>query len=227
MDLALEACGLSHRFGKLADRQIHAGAHIEELLIFRTRLPVLQRNHAGLAKIIHMQELPQGGAAAPAGHAGVATLRRFVEAADQCRQYVAVSGVVVVTRPIQIGGHQADGIKAVLQPQRLAELDASDLGDRIPLIGGLQGAREERILSDRLLGELGVDAAAAEKQQPPHAAAPGRFNHMGLDIEVLQQKVGRVAAVGRNPTHLGGRQHHHRGLLLGKPTLHRCGIEQI
>jgi len=47
-----------------------------------------------------------------------------------------------------------------------------------------------------------------------------------LDLEVLQQEIGRVAVDGRYPTHLR-RQHYHRGLLLGKPTLHRWTIEQI
>ena len=50
-----------------------------------------------------MQELPQGSATAPAGHAGVAVLGRFVETADQGREHVAVGGVVVVSRAIQIG----------------------------------------------------------------------------------------------------------------------------
>ena len=147
MDLALEArCG-RHSFGELADRQIHTRTHIEELLLLRPRLPVLQRKHAGLAQIIHMQEFPQRCAAAPTGHAGVATLGRFVETTDQRREHVAVGGVVVVARAIEIGGQllrrrlrlQADGIKTVLPAQRLTQLDTGDLGDRIPLIGGLQG----------------------------------------------------------------------------------------
>ncbi len=186
MDLALEARCSGHSFGQLADRQIHTRAHIEELLLFGSRLPAFQRKHAGLAQIIHMQKFPHGGAAAPTSHRGGVSLGRFVEAADQCWQYVAVGGVVVVARPIEIGGHQADGIKAVLPPQCLTQLDAGDLGDRIPLIGGLQGPGEQRFLADRLLGELGVDAAAAQKQQAAHAAAPGRFDHIGLDLEVVE-----------------------------------------
>ena len=51
-----------------------------------------------------MQKLPHGGASTPASHAGVAALGRFVEPADQGRQHVAVGGVIVVARAIQIGG---------------------------------------------------------------------------------------------------------------------------
>lgn len=226
-DLAGEARCSGHSFGELADRQIHAGAHIEELLIVGPWLPVLQGKHAGLAQIIHMQELAQGGTAAPTGHAGVAALGRFVETTDQGWQHVAVGGVVVVARAIQVGGHQADGIKAVLPAQRLTQLDAGDLGDRVPLIGGLERAGEQRFLANRLLGELGVDAAAAKKQQAPHPGAPGRFDHVGLDLEVVEQEISRVAVVGLDAAHLGRRQHHHRGRVLAEPTLHILAVFQI
>ena len=76
---------------------------------------------------------------------------------------MAVVLVVIVAGPVEVCGHQADRIKAILLAQGFAELDASDLGDRIPLIGGLQRPREQRLLLDRLLGELRVDAAAAQK----------------------------------------------------------------
>ena len=156
-----------------------------------------------------------------------------MEAADQRWQHVAVGGVVVVSRAIQIGGQllrrrlrlQADGIKAVLPAQRLTQLDASDLGDRIPLVRGLERAGEQRFLANRLLGELGVDAAAAKKQQAPHPGAPGRFDHVGLDLEVVEQEISRVAVVGLDAAHLGRRQHHHRGRVLAEPALHgrwRC-----
>ena len=158
-----------------------------------------------------MQKLPQGGAAAPAGHAGVAALGRFVETEDQGRQHVAVGGVVIVARAIEVGGQllrrrlrlQADGIKVVLPAQRLTQLDAGDLGDRIPLVRGLERPGEQRFLADRLLGELRVDAAAAQKQQAPHPGAPGRFDHVGLDLEVVEQEISWIAVVGLDAAHLG------------------------
>ena len=108
-----------------------------------------------------------------------------MEAADERGQHMAVSGVIVVAGPVEIGGHQADGIKAVLTAQGFRELDAGDFGDGVPLIGGLQGACEQCFFADRLLGEFGVDTAAAEKQQPAGAGLPGRFHNVGLDAEVL------------------------------------------
>ena len=38
---------------------------------------------------------------------------------------------------------------------------------------------------------------------------------------------GRVGAVGMDAAHLGGRKHHHRGLVFGKPALHGRAIAQI
>ena len=169
-----------------------------------------------------MQEFSQRRACAPAAHLGaqalLGALGGFVEAADQRRQHVTVGGVVVVARPIEIGGHQADGVESVLPAQRLAQLEAGDLGDRIPLVGGLERPGEQGFLPNRLLGEFGVDAATAQKQQPSHARAPSALDHVGLDLEVVQQEIGRVGGVGVDAANLGGRQHHHRGLLGFKPA---------
>ena len=196
---------------------------------------MLQSEDAGLAKVVHVQEFTQRRAGAPARHRWGLGGRRLVEATDQGRQHMAVFGVVVVARPIQIGGQllrrrlrlQTDRIEAVLQAQRLAELDTGDLGDRIPLVGGLQGPAEQGLFTNRLLGEFRIDAAAAQKQQPPHARAPGRFDHMGLDLEVVEQEIGWIAVVGLDAAHLRRGEHHHRGLVLAKPALNRSAIEQV
>jgi hypothetical protein len=88
-------------FRKGADREIHAGAHVQERGILRAGLPALQSKHAGLAQIIQMQELPQRGACAPADDARGIGFRGLVKAADQGREHMAVFGVVVVAGPIQ------------------------------------------------------------------------------------------------------------------------------
>ena len=81
-----------------------------------------------------------------------------MEVVDQGWQHVAVGGVLIISPAIEVCG-QADGIKAVLPAQRLTQLDAGDLGDRIPLVRGLERPGEQRFFADRLLGELGVDAS--------------------------------------------------------------------
>jgi len=47
--------------------------------------------------------------------------------------------VVVVVWPVQVRGHRADEIGPILAPIGLAELDAGDLGDGVPLIRRLEG----------------------------------------------------------------------------------------
>ena len=49
---------------------------------------------------------------------------------------MAVAWVIVIARSIQICWHQTYCIKAVLETQRFAELDAGDFGDGIASIGG-------------------------------------------------------------------------------------------
>lgn len=179
LDGAGKAAGLRHRPSQLGDGEVQAAAHIDEGEGTEVRacgaagaggigtgwIPVLQGKDTGLDEVVGMEEFAQWRARTPAGDAGagavVGPLGGLVEAADQGRHHVAVFGVVVVAGPVEVGGHQADGIKAVLSSQRLTQLDASDLGDYIPLVRGLQLLAEQRFLADWLLSELGVDAAAA------------------------------------------------------------------
>ena len=78
-----------------------------------------------------------------------------------------------------------------------------------------------------MLGEFGVNAAAAEKQQPAGAGLPGRLHHVGLEVEVLQQEIGRASAVGLNATDGGGRQYNHIGLVGMHPGADGQTIEKI
>jgi len=74
---------------------------------------------------------------------------------------MAFVAVLVIAGPIQNGWHEAGHFETVLLAQRLAELKASDLRDRIALVRGLQWPAEQRLFIDRLLSELRVDGAAA------------------------------------------------------------------
>ena len=76
---------------------------------------------------------------------------------------MAVGGVVVVPRAIQIRRHQADRVEAMLATQSLTQLDTTNLGDGIPLVGGLEGPGEQRLFANRLVCELRVNSTAAQK----------------------------------------------------------------
>ena len=127
-------------------------------------------------------------------------------------------GLVVVARAVEVGGHQADGIEAVLLAQGAAELDAGDLGGGIPLIGGLQRTGEQGLLADRLLGELGIDAAAAKEQQAQAAMPPGAFDHVVLDLEVLEQEIGGLGVVGEDAADFCGGQNDYLRAMSLKPA---------
>ena len=59
-------------------------------------------------------------------------------------------------------------------------------------------------LADRLLGALLVNAGAYQNQQMLHTAALGRFDHVGLDLEVIQKEICRIGVVGMDTTELHG-----------------------
>ncbi len=78
--------------------------------------------------------------------------------ADQCGDDVAVFGMIIVARPVQIGRHHIDEIARVLAAIGFHHLDPGDLGDRIGLVGRLQRSRQHRILAQRLRRKFGIDA---------------------------------------------------------------------
>jgi hypothetical protein len=88
-----------------------------------------------------------------------------VEAADQRGHDVAVLGMEVVPRPIEVGGHHAAIVGAILPVVALAQLDPGDLGDRIGLVRGFENAGQQRILAHGLGHCARIDARGAQKQQ--------------------------------------------------------------
>ena len=82
---------------------------------------------------------------------------------DQRRQHMAVGEMIVISRPIEIGRHQADRIKAILLAQGLTEFDAGNFGNRVPLICRLQCTCEKRIFLNRLFGKLRINTATTQK----------------------------------------------------------------
>ena len=74
--------------------------------------------------------------------------------------------VEIVARAVEVGRHGGDVVAAMLPAVGLGQLDAGDLGDRIPFVGRLERAGEQCVLVDRLRRELRIDAARAQEQQP-------------------------------------------------------------
>ena len=68
----------------------------------------------------------------------------FVEPTDQCGQDVAVFGVEIVARPIQVGWHHRAVINPVLTIVAFTKFDTCNLGYGIGFVGGLQYYRLAR-----------------------------------------------------------------------------------
>jgi len=109
-----------------------------------------------------VQKFPARGASAP-DHELVATLLfRLVEAADEGGEDVAVLGMEVVTGAVEASRHDGAVVDPVLPVVALAQLDGGYLGDGVGLVGGLERAREKRVLGHRLGRELRIIARGAE-----------------------------------------------------------------
>ena len=139
-----------------------------------------------------------------------------MELADQRRDDMAVVGVVVVVRAVEVGGHHGEEFGAVLAVVAPAHLDAGDLGQGIGPVGRFERAGEQAVFLERLRGQPGVDAAGAEEQQAGGVVRVGGVDDVGLNGQVAADEVGRVGVVGVNTTHLGGGEEDVVGLLLGK-----------
>ena len=222
-DLARETHHALHQRRQLGDGHILTHAHIDDAFV----LVALHQKQTGIGQIVHMQKLAPRRARAPHHHLRRAARPGLVELADQRRQHMGIGQIEVIPRPVEIGRHQRDGVEAVLAPVGLTQLDAGDLGDRIPLVGGLQRPGEQAILGHRLGRELGVDAGRAQELQLAHPIAPGGIDHRRLDLQVVAQEIRRIAVVGMDAAHLRRRQKHILRPLGGEKRLHRSGIAQV
>jgi hypothetical protein len=152
--LPLEPYHLPHQFCKLLDGHLAPTPHIDML---QPGVLIHQEDH-GVGEVIHVEELAQRRPGAPDDDFGGIGRLGLVEPAYESGQDVRILGVEVVLRAVKVGGHGGNGVEAVLDAVCLAHLDAGDLGDGVPLVGGLERAGEQGVLRDRLRREHGVDA---------------------------------------------------------------------
>lgn len=239
-EIAFKAHHLAHQFGQFLYGHVLAHTHIHQRRLeaagFRlvaakqARVLVVVQVHqedAGIGHVVAVEEFAARGTSAPDGHGAVAALLGFVKLAQQCRDDVAVFRVVVVARPVQIGRHHRQVLRAVLAVVAPAHFDAGDLGERVGAVGGLQRAGEQAVFAHRLRRQLGVDAAGAEEHEPRNAVLPRAVDHVGLDREVVADEFGRVAVIGDDATHLGRGQEQVFRPVLGEEAIDRCGVGQI
>ena len=139
---------------------------------------------------------------------------------QQRRDHMRVLGVEVVARAIQVGGHHAAVITPMLAVVAFTQLDAGDLGNGVGLVRGFQRAGEQRVFTHRLRRHARVDARRTQKQQPLHPGRMRGLDDIGLDHQVVVQKISRIGVVGVDAAHLGRGQHHLADLVAGKERPH-------
>jgi hypothetical protein len=118
-----------------------------------------------------------------------------VELANERGNDVASVQIEVVTRPIDVGRHDADVVRSELSIVRLAEHDAGDLGDGIRFVGRLERSAQQRVLAYRLVGEPGVDAGAPQEHELLNPTSIRALDDVELDEQVAPNEVGREGGV--------------------------------
>ena len=196
---ALELNHPHDKLSELSDGDVNPRADVEE----RTVVARLHKVDARMGQVVDVQELAHGPATTPDDELLVATQLGLVSLANERGEHVAVLEVVVVPRAVQVGGHNARVARGVLPVEALAKLDARNLGQRVGLVGLLQGAREQVLLPDGLGAVARVDAARPEEHEVLNARSVGALNEVGLHHEVLVDKVRTVDVVGLYAPHLG------------------------
>ena len=126
----------------------------------------------------------------------------------QRRHDMALHEVEIVARTVEVGRHDRDEVAAILPAIGLAELDAGDLGHRIPLVGRLERPGEQRRLGDGLRRQARIDAGRAQQHQLLDAGATRRLDDVALDHQVVVDEFGRPRVVGVDAADARGGEEH-------------------
>ncbi len=151
----------------------------------------------------------------------------LMKAPHQRRRNVAVVGMIIVAGPVKIGRHHRDEIGAMLQPIGLAQFDAGDLGDGVPLIARLQRARKQHVGRHRLRRQPRIDAGRAEIDELLDGAAMRGANGIERDRDIVGEEVGGEGRVGADATDLAGSDEDGIGLGLRHEALDCIRLPQI
>src|SRR5277367_4630955 len=119
---------------------------------------VFENENAGVGEVPDVEKFSPGRSGSPYRHRKTLGLLGFVKAADESRDDVTMFGVIIIAWAIEIDRHDRNVPAAILATVGSGQLQACDLGDRIPLVGGFQGTRHQRIFAQRLWRVARVDA---------------------------------------------------------------------
>lgn len=222
-DTALVAHHAADHVDEVADRHVEAGTEIDDALVGE----VLHEVDHAVGGIVDEQELATHRAGAPHFHGGRMGELGLVRLDDQGRHDMALHQVEIVARAIEIGRHDGDEVAAVLPAVGLAQLDAGDLGDGVPLVGRLQRAGEQRRLGNRLRRQARIDARGTEQHQLLDAGAARGLHDVRLDHQIVVDELGRPRVVGVDAADPRRRQEHRLRPGLAQPAFELLGIAQV
>lgn len=112
--------------------------------------------------------------------------------------------VIIVTRSVQVGGHDGQKFCPVLAVVTPALLDSRNLGQSVGTVGGLQRAGQQIFFLHGLGGMFGIDAGGAEEQQSGDVMLVGCMDDIGLDHQIFVDELRRIGVVGKDAPDLGG-----------------------
>jgi hypothetical protein len=107
------------------------------------------------------------------------------------------------------------------------EFQARNLGNGIPFVCRLERARQQAIFRHRLGREARVDAGRAQKQQVLDVQVVCCVDHVGLDGQILAQKLCRVGIIGKDAANLRGCKHHRIRFFAAHPVTHSALVAQV
>ena len=127
--------------------------------------------------------------------------------------------MVVIVRPIEVGGHHGDVVRAILAVEELAILETRDLGEGIGLVGLLEFGGEQAALGHGLWRHAGLDARGSKELELAAAILPSGMDDVHLEDHVVVHEIGKGGLVSDDAAYLGSSEEHVLGLLLGEEGL--------
>ena len=116
---------------------------------------------------------------------------------------MAVLGMEIIPRAIEVCRHDGDEFRAVLPIVGFTHLDAGNFGDGVRLVGWFQQTGQKVFFPHWLGCQFGVDAGGAQEEQSFDAMQIGLVDDVVLDLQVEIDEFSGVAVVGVDATNLG------------------------
>ena len=143
------------------------------------------------------------------------------------RHDVAVFQVEVIIRPIEVGRHHRNIVRAVLQVVAFTHFESRDFRDGILLVGIFKWRCEQCILFHGLRRILGIDASRTEEEQLFYPMSIRFADDVALYLHVLHDKIRPIERIGHNAPYESSRQHHGLGLFLIEEPPHLVLFRQV